>query len=350
MAARKSCTHLTWAEAKGKVGGSSSSKNSIAKNTDHGKALTSKVISKLGPTKEDKTKQKLMLRRLKRDEEKAKEVERKRKELKEKERLEKQIKPYEVAQERVKDLAVKLKLQNGNEHQNHGELSEVLSEWTAEDLQKVAECRELQLNEMMGLEAIYEGTRQFTISNASNLDKLQELIDEWQMVMGDMDEKELSLLRAIACHPPVSYTIQLTVDGTCQCLSNISDGEELKIDLAVTLLISSTLPILYPSLNDNEDDTIEIETEATEGSTGVLPIFKVEYFMANNREEVCNPDKPLESLGRLEEGRLMDALNQQGKELLPDPVVYEVISTWLVEHLFDYVEMSVHTQHWLERK
>jgi hypothetical protein len=335
MAARKSCTHLTWAEAKGNVGGTSK-KKFIPKNTDHGKALTDKVLSKNGASRADiRSKEKTLFRRAKRDEEKAVAIAANRAEEKEKERRERLVKPFDQAKEKMGELARTLQqLQHDNDHdhegndiQNINEINQSISISMSDQIQmmsRIAECRELQWNEVMGLEAIYADTFELLIANSSDSEKLQQHIEQWQMMDSNCnDENEtLLLLQNIVRHPPMSFTLQLTVDGTCEDSAS-------EIEIAVSLLLRVTMPAapaLYPL-----DETS-------------IPIFDIEYFIATDREAVCNPDKQLESLAYLEEGRLKDALEQEAKQILPDPCVYEVVTACLVERLFDFVRMSVHAQ------
>ncbi len=313
MAARKSCTHLTWAEAKGKVGGSTGSKKPlIPKKIDHGKALTAKFIAKNGASQDDIAREKTLLKRVKRDEERAAAAALKRSTEKERERLERQVKPFDLAKERMFQLAKQLQDDKRDEdiekHKSKGK--------SVEELQMVAQCREFQLNELLALEAIYADTSELLISNSSQLDILQQLIEKWQM-----DNENISLLQQIGQHPDISFTIQIIVDGIC----NNTDGNE-SCELAATLLLHVTLPALYP----------------LDESNACTPVFDINYFIATDREAICAHDKPLVSLAHLEEGQLKNALIETARQILPDPCVYEVISECLVEKLFNYMRLTVH--------
>lgn len=310
MAARKSCTHLTWADAK-KVGGSNGAggKKIIPKNTDHGKALTAKVIAK-NTSQSDISNKKTLQRRERRDEELAAAAAAKRAEEREIQRMERLVKPFELANERMIELAKKLQ-------QEHVSVSEIdMSNYSIADMQKIAECRELQLNEIMGLEAIYADTQELLVSRSSDLETLQRYIEKWQM-----DDDNEQTLEAILKHPPSSFTIQLTVDGACG-----SDGENDDMNITALLLLRVTLPALYPF--DEKS----------------VPVFDFDYFIATDRDAVCNPDKTIETLAHLEEYKLKDALKEEAKQILPDPCVYEVVASWLIERLFDFVTLSVHAQ------
>jgi len=317
MAARNSCTHLTWADAKGKVVGSNGAggkKPTIPKKIDHGKALTAKAIAK-NTSQFDISKEKTLLRRARRDEDRALAATAKRAEEKERERKERLVKPFEQANERMIELAKRLQQEQVPVSEN-----DIIYQSIA-DMQRVAECRELQLNEVMGLEAIYADTIELLVSHSSDLESLQQHIEQWQM-----DDSNEKILNAIVRHPPISFTLQLTVDGTCGS-DRGDDNTSINMELAASLLVRVTLPALYPL-----DETS-------------IPVLDVEYFIATDREAVCNPDKALESLAHLEEGIFKHAFAEEAKQILPDPCVYEVVTPWLMERLFDYVNMSVHAQH-----
>ena len=350
MASRKSCTHLTWAEAKGTTGGTK--KPLISTQVNHGKALTAKIVAKQKGSAEDKLKDKIHQRRIKKDEEKAAIMAMKRVEEKERERQMKMVRPFDQAQARLVELAERLQLDDDNNVKNNddddgdddvGDSNNI----NADDIsimKRVAECRELHVIEVMGIESMYAGTDQLLlISNTSDLDTLQHHIDEWQMdgEAGSGDNDAL-LLQNIVQHPPTSFTIQLTIDGNVLCDNDDDIGDNgnssgnsessSSIELAASLLLKVTLPPSYP----------------LDGTTA--PVFSVEYLIATDRDAICNPEKPLESSAYLDENQLYNALREEAKHILPDPCVYEVVGSWLTEHLFDYLKISVHARHALQAK
>jgi len=307
MASRKSCTHLTWAEAKSSAGSSNGaggkSKKQNFKKVDHAKALVAKTVAK-NISQEDLDREKALLRRERKAEERAAAAAAKRAEEKEREKMDRFVKPFEVANQRMLEKARKL------QEEYDPELKSDISKLSDIDMKRVAECCLLQLSEIMSLEAIYLDTNELLVSRASDLETLQSYIDQWQME-NDNDE----LIHSIVHHPDLSFSIQLTVNGICNTMNMTS-----------LLLLKVTFPKLYP-LDES-----------------VTPNFSIEYFMAADREAVCNPDKQIETLAHLEESTLVDALVGEAKNILPDPCVYEVVSYWLVERLFDYVRMSAHAQ------
>jgi len=327
MAARKSCTHLTWAEAKAnsKVGGSSSKKPLLPKKIDHGKALTAKVVAKNGPSREEVSKERALRRRAQRGEERAAAAAQKRAEEKERQRKERRVKPFHLAQERM--IALADKLQDAPDVREEGGGG---GDGGAGHI--AAECRALQVDEVLGLEALYNpdgdgaGNRELRIARSSEFAALQELVERWQTNPDDEDTA-----RQIESHPPLSLTIQLIVDGAAPD-EEASDGSGGDAEqLAAVLLLRATLPPRYPLHASSSPD------------------FRIEYFVCTHRDMDCPPDKPLASLAHLDEARLKDMLAEEARHMAPDPCVYHVVEACLKERLFECVKMSVQGRHALEQ-
>ena len=303
MAARKSCTKLTWDEAKAKVGGSNANtdkRKPAPKNINHGDALTAKVIAKHGASQQEISQQKSLSKKTRRDQERALAAASRREEERERERADQVVKPHEQARRRLKELALQLAALSP-------ETSTITTrDVSLSDLKRIAECKQIQLDEIVALEAIFTDTEEFLVSEASNLEDLRRKIEDYQM----NEEKEL-LLRTLAEHPPLSFYIQLTINSS--------------IDLVASVLLHVTYPQLYP----------------LGGST---PHYEIDYFMVTDRTAICSADKPLESLAYLEATGLRDALNTESGQILPDPCVYEVAVSWLSDNLFDFVAIHTHGQ------
>lgn len=307
MAARKSCTHLTWGEAKAKSGivTPATKKKPIPKNINHGDALTAKIISKNGASQQDLNQHRSLMRKTKREEERAAQAAAKREEERLRERAEQFVKPHEQANERLHEIALELaamSLPTDLEQTN-------ASNMDVSEMKLCAECKQMQLDEVMALEAIFTDTDNFLVAEASNLDGLRDLMEEYQM-----DEENETLLRSIVEHQPVSLYLQQTID-------DINSP-----DIVASVLLHITYPQLYPL-------------------GGSPPLMDVSYFMVTDRTVVCSPDKPLESLAYLEEVKLQEAFATESQQLLPDPSVYEVAVTWLPENLFQFVTMHTHATH-----
>lgn len=290
MAARKSCTHLTWAEAKAKVGDGKGKggKKTVTKSVSHGKLLADKIIMKQQPSEKDKIADRQAARRARKDEERAKKLEERRREEKEQQRLEDVVKPHEQSFERMTALSAKMQTKKPKDVINE-------TNYEFDVLKKIAECKQSQLDEIMALEAMFTD-EEFTISEGCDLDGLRKNIEEF-------DETDKVYLRSIARHPPVSFTLQMTID------------DDPGSDLTAHMLMSVEFPNLYPL-------------------DYAKPSFMVSYFMVTDKTTVCNANKPLESLGFLEESNLTDAIHTEVETLLPYPCIYEIASTWLPENLF----------------
>ena len=290
-----------------------------------GKALTAKIVAKNGASQEDISKEKTLLKRAKRGEERAAAAALKRAEEKERQRMENMVKPYDMAKEQMIIMAGKL--QKETSIINKGEEDEC---GTNNVQQMIAECKEMQVNEVLGLEAIYNtddddddvANKEFCIAESSKFELLQQLIEDWQI-----DPESEQTLEKIVKHPPLSFTIQLVVDGTVH-----TDGDD--VELATVILLNVTLPSLYPM---------------GESSNNNLPTFDIAYFCCTDREMKCTPDKPLNSLADLDETGLKESLIEEAKQLLPDPFVY-VVTSCLMERIFEFVTLSVHGKHVLDQK
>lgn len=108
MAARKSCTKLTWDEAKAKVGISNAAtkKKPIPKSMNHGDALTAKVIARNGASQQELSQHISLMKKMRREEERAAAAAGKREEERERARAEQVVKPHEQARERMSELAL----------------------------------------------------------------------------------------------------------------------------------------------------------------------------------------------------------------------------------------------------
>jgi hypothetical protein len=275
-------------------------KKAAPRREDHGKLLAAKIVAKTDTRGvDDIIKDRQAARMAKRDELRQKQLDLKREQEKEQARLEQMIKPYDMALERMKQRAWECQQQPQQEIPNDN----VMHQENELDLGQVAECKQLQLDEILALEAIYDGLDTFLVSDACQLEEQREVNDEWQMDNGNPD-----LLQTMASHPPISFTLQMIVEDP--------SGE--RPDWAVCILLQVTFPSLYPLY-------------------GGTPQWEVIYVMLQDTTAVCSSNKPLESLGYLKEDEFVMALVDQARQLHTDPCVYEVVSTWLPDNLFQYI-------------
>lgn len=297
---------MTWAEAKAKSnpGGSNGTKAKVqTKNVPHNQILAQKIIAKQGGPKE-KTISKAKLRRAQREDEKAAAAIAAAREEEIRERRSRTVKPHEVAKERMAKIAQDLqKLSLSAE-----------SLWDAnsmEQMNEIKECRDMQLDEIMALEAIYTGTDEFLVSEASRLEELREIRDALSA-----DEEDETALRSFVEHPPLSFSIQLTVEDT-------REDAEPEMDLVASIVLSVKLPSHYPL-------------------QGATPDFQLSDIMITDKNAVCSPDKTLESLAFVDQKKLLNDMVKEATLLLPDPSVYEIV-TWLSENAFEEsLQMRTH--------
>jgi hypothetical protein len=309
MAARNSCTHLTWSEAKSKVnpGGNNGKKvKAPPKKMPHNQILAAKILAKNGFNAGDDRK---LQKAYRRQEERSFAASAKHEEDRELKRLAslQEVRPYEQAKQKFVELALELQQQS----LRLLEADSFTTELELDEMNKIAECKETQIDEITALEAMIP--EDFLVSTESNLPKLQDKIDELKET-----EPGDELLRSIAKHPPLSFLLKLELDD----LGEI-DSANPDMDLTALILLRVTLPPLYPS--------------------SVPPRWDFEYVMVTDKLAMCSADKPLESLAWLDDKRLQQTMLEKAEEeILPYPCVYELGVMWLSEHVFEFLQIHSH--------
>jgi hypothetical protein len=305
MAARNSCTHMTWSEAKSKDGGNTGgggAKKRVSKKVPHDVALTAKVIAKHGGSSQ--TELANQRRKARREEEKLMAAEVKRTEQRERERLEHQfIKPFQQAQDRLQALTEQA---ISEELRDTPKLPQPVTMDT-DQLAAVCEWKEMQLNEIMALEAMLYDSDQFFVTAASRAEELRAAVEDYQ---NDLDNAVTR--QAVVGHPPMALVLKHTIMHESQ-------------DLAASFLLQVT----YDLPSDWQGDDLTL----------VHPSFRVKYCMVTDTSTIASVDKPLESLAFLEERELLKAMREEVTLTLPDPCVYQVAVTWLEEHLFSFLTL-----------
>lgn len=178
---------------------------------------------------------------------------------------------------------------------------------------EIALCREMQLDEIEALDAIYTGSDEYRIREDANVELLRSKIGEWQ------ESSDEAILNDIMQHPPLSFTLELNIQDENDVLAASSAGIG---DPVATILLQVVLPLAYPE--------------------SALPHIEVAYFAVTDRSAQINADKALESLVHLEEERLLQELREQARQIVPMPCIYELAATWLTDHLFEFCKLRTH--------
>jgi len=323
MAARNSCTKFTWAEAKSKSNPNSSSSSSGAKanlrKIPHNKILAEKLIAKSGNRSNETLLSKGKLRKCMREDERARAAIALVKEEKERERRNRVVRPHERARERLVELALELQKAPFKEGEEVDAMEGSPTTATERTSLETKECREMQLDEITALEAMYADTGEFLVSHASRLEEILEIREQLYE-----DEDDAKALESLMNHPPLSFSVQLTVDDP-RVSTNVDDGvdgvdgAETERRLVACILLSVEFPPTYPS-------------------EGHPPSFKIIHAMVTDRSDVCSPDKVPESLAFVEEARLGAAMARRAEDVLPSPCVYEVVE-WFSENVFGFLRV-----------
>jgi hypothetical protein len=317
MAARNSCTHITWGEAKSKdnPGGNGKKVKAPPKKQPHNQILAQKIMAKNGFSVGEERK---IQKAYRKQEGKVEAASAKHEEARELKRLAslQEVRPYDQAKQKLIERALELQQKPLPESTLTSALTDSDSNDSVaielDELMQIAECKEMQINEILSLEAMMPDD--FFVSTASNMPELQEKLDELSQAEPD-DE---TLLRSIAEHAPLSFLLKLEIDEGMSS-SDLSNGE---MELVALILLRVTPPPLYPS--------------------SAPPRWDFESVMVTDKLAMCSADKPLESLAFLDEKRLQQALLEQAEEILPYPCVYEIGVTWLSEQVFEFLQLQAH--------
>ncbi|KAL7558172.1 hypothetical protein ACA910_016226 [Epithemia clementina (nom. ined.)] len=349
MAARKSCTHLTWSQAKAKDGSSSDTPGVAKKKGEKPKKLnqTEKVIAKNSLSVEEEKRIKAALKQQRRQEEKLAE-------LAEKKRLERQrlrdsqarVRPATLAKERQQQRAADCAAEDNGENNNNDNKCTTASSLVAkfsgspplpQDLDLICQSKQMQLSELLALEAMLnsDGADVFVVCQASQRHVLESYCEEEDLTSPVIQEK-------VARHPPLSYVLQLTIKDEEQKLcssssaTNDNDNEDEFRDLVAFCVLQITLPPGYPLVEEPQQQQDEDDHKHSNN----VPLVEMVSFECFDENLEINADKPIESMADLDHASLLRDLRQQFTNIIPEVAIYEVCVTWLSEHLLDYCQRN----------
>jgi hypothetical protein len=316
MAARKSCTTLSWAEAKARSGIAASGvkKNKeVLRKQNHGDVLAAKIIAKSGGGVKEAEDRKLK-KAFRKQEEKAAAIAAQRAEEREQKRLAamQEVKPTDRAIERSTEILQELREKETDDPPNVNVDS---IDFNDEDtLAKIVECKQMQVDEIMALEAMVP-EEDFVLCNGSRIDELREALE--------LCDDDIAMRQQIAKHPPLSFYIRLQLDDDQDAAG---DDVAAEMNLNAQIVVRGTLPPLYLNSDGSQQ-----------------PMWSFEYVMVTDKNQFCSADKPLESMAWLDEIKLKQGMEQKAEdELLPYPCVYELAVTWLSENIFQSLNMQSH--------
>ena len=324
MAARKSCTHMTWAEAKAKSGistGGSKVKTQVGGKSgkDHAAVLAAKIMAKNGPDEDERIRDRQAAKQAYKDKQRQEQLTAHREAEKEYQRLGGMIKPHDMALERLQQLADEYRKQPMS-------LSDTTHEQEDDNdiLNLFCESKQLQVDEIIALQAIYADTDNLIISSSGRhddddddddddndqLETLQAMLEEWQL-----DPDQEILRRNVIDQPTISFTLKWSQEDPTTSGDN---------SFVAHMLFHVSFPNDYP-----------LRTTP--------PVIKVLWFLLTQKSITVAANKPLDScsMGTLDEQGLFVAMTEHAQEfLLGMPSVYALLDTFLSEHLFDYIKVS----------
>jgi hypothetical protein len=192
------------------------------------------------------------------------------------------------------------------------------------------ERRRSQLEEIECLEAMF--AEEFLLISSS--DAVGALRQACESLQGDgAASSDLArLLREVAVHPPLEFSLQLTANGMREAgakaagatepdagepaaeVGGAAGGSGAQVALVASILLRVRFPLSYPRSR---------------------PAFSVEDAMVTTEEPLA-ADKVLTSVAILRDDDFVAAMLDRAAETLPDPCVFEVVS-WVTENVFEFV-------------
>lgn len=324
MAAKSSCTHLSWSDAKGPVGLKVKKPNAKLSHTqilaqrikDGGKF----VEKKKAWSRHEIDKHVSATERAERDAAAAAVASIKAAEDEEAYHLSRISKPHERARARMSALANELQgcaadCSGEDLDAAFADSGAVGCEPGPAELRVICECCEQQLDEIMVLESIYAETGELLVADSSgDLEELRETLEAIQ----EADFQDLDAMRRVAKRAPLAFVFQLAIVSASSSSPPPPWGEQ---ELEACVVLHVSLPPLYPT-------------------AGHLPRLKFKDVMITDVRAECLVDKQLDSLAYLGE-ELREGMLRLADATQPGVCVHELV-THLQEHAFEFAHMRTH--------
>merc|ERR1712238_67931 len=246
----------------------------------------------------------------KKDQKLQEELDRQREIKKEQQRLEDVVRPHEKAIQKMKEVELNFHQRNNDNvnqinsddcSNNHNKDDDDDDDDNDDDRRTLlCESKQFQLDEVLALQAIYVDTETLKISEASNLEELQNKLDDWKM-----DPDRRSLQQTVIDHPMIALTMNRSIED--------EEYNDMIAHILVHVIYQNNYPLQVPTI-------------------------QILWFLVTKKSAVTSSNKPLESLGVLDEVGLIKSMSDHANEyLLGMPSVYELLDTWLGEHLSEFI-------------
>ena len=171
----------------------------------------------------------------------------------------------------------------------------------------------------MALEAMFADSGEFQISDACRKQDLEDMLEQYHENPDDE-----TILQSLGRHPDLAFTLALTMDDHQGLFRNDDRDNNALLDLVAFVVVQISFPQCYP-LYDMPPD-----------------IQLLDIMVTSHTAPPIRTDKTLESCVHMRHDALHAQMRQECHSCLPELCIYDVVSTWLSEHLFEFAELRTH--------